>query len=288
MDMRHEVDCQIHSSFSPDAEESPLSIFRHAKKIGLRGVIITDHNTTTHFETVKHLEKKFNLLTCTALEITASYEKSDIHILAYGKNLKQKKIEPMLRRIRESYNKRSKKMILKLRKNNIAKINFKSLLKQSKCGYVTKPVIAKVISRFKKISLKEALSYLERGGIAYVPYGTWIPDPAKVVKLIIKAGGKPIFAHPGEFFGKRSSLPTKKRISSFNKLMKILLNAGLSGMELYYPSHTKKQIAYFKKIIKKHNLLISGGSDWHGPTFSKNKKMGDAGISAQEFLKLIS
>ncbi|MDB5204216.1 MAG: hypothetical protein JWP09_244 [Candidatus Taylorbacteria bacterium] len=286
--MKFEIDCQTHSHYSPDAEKSPLAIFERARSLGLKGVIVTDHNTTSHFLNIKKVAKATGLMTCLALEITATYENSDIHILAYGNNMDAKILESMLKRIRESYNKRSKAMIQKLSKAGIAQIDFEKLLKKSKSACVTKPAIADAFAHIKKIDQKSALAFFERGGVAYVPYGTWIPTPEAVVKLICKAGGKAVFAHPGDFFGKRSSLPEEKREPAFLKLMDILLGAGLAGIEVWYPSHTKELENKFKKVAKENDLLTTGGSDWHGPKFTPNREVGQRGISVSQFKKLIS
>lgn len=285
--MKYEIDCQVHSYYSPDASESPKFIFERAKSLGLKGVIITDHNTTSHFSSVQRAAKTVGILTCLALEISTNYMNSDIHILAYGNNIKKDVLEPLLARIRESYNDRSKIMLKKLEQAGVAKIDFNHLLKQSKGDCVTKPLIAKNLARLKKIDQKTALAFFERGGVAYVPYGVWIPGPEQAVRLICKAGGKAVLAHPGDFFGKRSSIPEKKRENAFKKLFESLVEAGLVGVEVWYANHTKIQIKKFRTLALEHNLLMVGGSDWHGRVFTPNKEIGDGGISEKLFRRLI-
>lgn len=284
--MKSIIDCHSHSFFSPDAEESPNKIFKTAHKAGLEGMVITDHNTTTHFSSCEKAAKKNKIFTCQGLEITSTYMGADVHILGYSNSFNKKSLEPLLKQIRSGYNKRSKKILLKLKKIGI-EINFSDLLKKSKSGCVSKPIIAREISRIKKINQKAALKFVERGGVAYVPYGCWAPPPNKVVQTILKAGGKAVFAHPGDFFGKRNSLPASKIECSFDKLLKLLIKSGLSGIEVGYPTHTRKQILRFKLIAAKYALVPTGGSDWHGEIFTPNKKIGQCSTSLKLFSKLL-
>lgn len=285
--MRYDIDCHSHSFYSPDAGESPNLIFTRARLSGLRGLVITDHNTTAHFSSAKKAAKKNKMLTCEGIEITASFQGADIHILGYSDSFNKGSLEPMLRQIRKGYNERSKAVLRKLKKEGV-KINFADLLKQSKSGYVSKPLIARAISRLKKIDQKAALSFVERGGIAYVPYGVWAPTPEKVVESIRKAGGKAVFAHPGDFFGKRNSSPVSKRETSFKKLIGLLIKAGLSGIEVWYPTHKTKQVTRFKMLVRKYNLIATGGSDWHGKIFTPHRSVGEQGTTLNNFLRLKS
>lgn len=284
--MKYEVDCHSHSFFSPDAGESPDTLFKIAKTKKLKGLVITDHNTINQFCSTRLAAQKYKILTCEGVEITSSYKGADIHILGYAKSFNAKHLSPILNRICNGYNTRSQKTLIKLREIGI-KINFLKLLKKSKSGYISKPLIAREISKLKKITQKEALLYVERGGIAYIPYGRWAPSPEVVVKSIIKAGGKAVLAHPGDFFGKRNSIPLSKRRMMFDELIKSLVMAGISGIEIWYPSHTSQQISYFKSITKKYNLISTGGSDYHGKVFTEDRSIGQRGTKLSEFLKLL-
>ncbi len=65
---------------------------------------------------------------------------------------------------------------------------------------------------------------------------------------------------------------------------------GLQGIEVYYPSHTPEQINTLEKLAKKYNLVITGGSDWHGATYTPNTKLGSLlpETESRNFLRFIS
>jgi len=283
--MSNNIDCHVHSFYSPDGSESPNMLFKRALKNNLKGLVVADHNTMAHFVSIKRAAKKFKLLTCEGVEITASYKGADIHILGYSKSFNKKSLEPLLKGICVGYNKRSKTTLSKLKKIGI-NISFLELLKKTKSGYVTKPVIARQIALIKNISQKEALSFVERGGVAYVPYGPWAPTPSQVVRAIREAGGRAVFAHPGDFFKKRNSLPIYKREKLFKKLLHKLIKVGLSGIEVQYPTHTQKEIIRFTSIARKYNLISTGGSDYHGMVFTPHRLVGQCGATQYIFSKL--
>ena len=46
--------------------------------------------------------------------------------------------------------------------------------------------------------------------------------------------------------------------------LKIMIECGIQGLECYYSRYSSKEIEFLINYAKNNNLLISGGSDWHG------------------------
>jgi predicted metal-dependent phosphoesterase TrpH len=90
---------------------------------------------------------------------------------------------------------------------------------------------------------------LRRGGPAYVPQPKLSPEEA--VDLVHKAGGIAVLAHPSEISD--SALPEK-----------LLEMYDFDGIEVYHPSADEAEQNKWLALAKKHNLLVSGGSDFHG------------------------
>jgi predicted metal-dependent phosphoesterase TrpH len=44
-----------------------------------------------------------------------------------------------------------------------------------------------------------------------------------------------------------------------------LIEAGLAGIETYYPEHSVAQIEAYRQTCRRHGLVATGGSDYHGP-----------------------
>lgn len=284
--MKYECDMQVHSCYSSDGMHTPEELFAMAKKRRLKALVITDHNVVRGIEPSLKAAKKFHLPTLEAIEISTKYKEADIHILGYALRFKKYILQKGLKKTIDGYNQRSKKISEKVNALKIAKINFQKLLQKS-VSFVTKPNIAQEISKQKKISLPEALRYVERGGPAFVPYGNWAMSPIQAVKIIHQAGGIAVLAHPGDIFHKRSGYAKAKGKKIFRELLNLLLKYSLNGIEVYYPTHTKNNILYFKKIAKKYNLIATGGSDWHSQEKDPDSKIGKRGISFKQFQEIV-
>ena len=82
--------------------------------------------------------------------------------------------------------------------------------------------------------------------------------------MIKSANGIPVLAHP-----KSLELSEKE----FLITLKNMIQSGLMGIEVYHSSHTKEEMEYYLSIANKYNLLISGGSDFHGENVKPNTKL---------------
>ena len=76
------------------------------------------------------------------------------------------------------------------------------------------------------------------------------PTMHKAIELIRNINGVSVLAHP-------YTLKNQDFIPQ-------LVDWGLRGLEVYYPEHSQSQTVYYENLAKKYNLLITGGSDYHG------------------------
>lgn len=91
------------------------------------------------------------------------------------------------------------------------------------------------------------------------------PTFEKCINLIKNSNGLSVLAHP-------NSLKLDEK--EFLIMLKKLIDAGLNGIEVYHSSHSKKDIEYYLEIAKKYNLLVSGGSDFHGKNVKPEIELG--------------
>jgi predicted metal-dependent phosphoesterase TrpH len=93
--------------------------------------------------------------------------------------------------------------------------------------------------------------------------------------MIRRAGGLPVLAHPSF-------------ITSVEGILPSLLAEGLGGIEVYYPDHTPLQVQYFKDLAARHGLVVTGGSDFHGPAYREGCHLGGMSMTAEEVEALFS
>ena len=76
----------------------------------------------------------------------------------------------------------------------------------------------------------------------------------------MKAGGVPVLAHPSSL----GRIP-----GDLEEFVAQLVRYGLKGIEAFYPDHTPRQIALYRRLAKKLGLVVTGGSDFHGTLIEK-------------------
>ncbi len=130
-------------------------------------------------------------------------------------------------------------------------INFQQVLSQSRGTSVGRPHIADALKEMGVVrNRQEAFDrFLKKDGPAFVPLES--PTASEVIGVIRQAGGVPVLAHPS--------------YSTSDSLLKELTDLGLAGLEVYYPGHTRAWMKRYKQIAEDYGLIVTGGSDFHGP-----------------------
>ena len=108
--------------------------------------------------------------------------------------------------------------------------------------------------------------YLAEGQPAFAPNDAL--TPAEAVELIHRAGGAAVVAHPGLYKGNTTEMLIE------------LIRHGLDGVEVYYPLHTPQQIECYAAFAASHKLLVTGGSDFHGPQGDNELTLGSISLPA--------
>ena len=88
-----------------------------------------------------------------------------------------------------------------------------------------------------------------RGRPFYVPKRS--ASPQQVIATIRELGALPVLAHPG--------------VTQIDDLIPSLVAAGLLGIEAYHADHTAEQMSSYAALAADLGLLVTGGSDFHGP-----------------------
>ena len=102
----------------------------------------------------------------------------------------------------------------------------------------------------------------------YVDESEFYPSLETMLNIIKQAGGKVFLPHV--FIYGEASLPM---------LNEIVEKYDIDGIECYYPSYTEEQTKFLLDFCKRHDLLISAGSDYHG--CNRCNQIG-TGVSAED------
>jgi 3',5'-nucleoside bisphosphate phosphatase len=244
------VDLHTHTIAS-DGQLSPRELVREAVTRGIRVLAITDHDSTEGVaEAMDEAATAPPLTIVPGIEINCDVDGAEIHVLGYGMDHEAAWFQHFCREQREERRARVYRILERLAELSMP-IDPEEVFAVVREGSAGRPHVAQVMVRRGYVkTVREAFDrFLAAGKPGHVPRTKLTPGDA--VRLLRRAGGVPVLAHPG-LAGRDEMIPS-------------LLEAGLMGIECYYPEHTPVQTATYLQICRDHGLVTTGGSDFHGP-----------------------
>jgi len=253
------VDLHLHTTYS-DGSFTPKEVIKKAKEIGYSAIAITDHDTTEGLQPALNLGEKHNLEVIPGIEFNTSINGIDVHILGYFINQDSKCLNILLEKIKKERRERIEKMIELLKELYGYELSLDEIKEVSEDNIIGRAHIARLLLLKGYVDKWEKVfdNYIGRGRPAYISRSKI--TPFKAIDVIKKAEGVPVIAHPG--------------LIENNQIVKQLINYGVTGLEVFYLEHTQNEIDYYKEVAKNNELLITGGSDCHGPNNKDGLRLG--------------
>jgi len=247
------ADLHTHTNAS-DGTLSPLELIEHAGSIGLRALAITDHDTLSGISSARPCLNAPGITVIPGIEISAEYEPGMLHVLGYFPSYPEG-FEPCLAQVQSARRERIPRIIEKLNALGIM-ITQGDVMPEEDCAQVGRPHVARaLVRRGYARSIEEAFRrYIGKGKKAYVPKEKMPVNRA--LSLIRDFGGLPVLAHPHTLQLDREGL---------GDLIREMAASGLAGIEVHYPDHTADQMVLYGRITRECGLLVTGGTDFHGP-----------------------
>ena len=275
-------DLHIHTTAS-DGTDSPEAVVALAAEKGFSIIAITDHDTMRGVPEAIAAGEKYGVRVIGGVEISAGGQ-TEVHVLGYGVR-DVERLEQTLTLMRDKRAERMAGMVEKLA--GIPEI----LVEVARQAEPVASAFAEEARDFRRVvedrdadsrDVREAFAkYLSPGKPAYVEREKLGVQQA--VRLIADCGGLPVIAHPGQNRGE--SYWGRERFHALKAY-------GLRGIEVYHMAHGAAQAAAFERIARAENLLVTGGSDYHGKV--KSVDMGDGmqhwrrrGEDLRRFLKAL-
>ena len=270
------VDFHMHSIYS-DGVKSPEELLRHALDCNLSMMALTDHDEIDGIKALRtaqeQLDPEKTIKIINGCEFSADYKDKSIHILGYRFDETNKELRDFIEYFKSKREERIDEIIRRC--NNVGYfISKDELLKKfPKTQAYGRPHIGQLLidggyakdinDVFKDILRKDSPCYVPKVKIE-VPY---------IIDIIHKAGGLAIMAHP-------------KLVSSDEYVVE-MLSYDFDGMEVYHTKHNDDDVKRYKALAIKHNLFITGGSDYHGIPGKAPDKFGDYLVSSENVSEFI-
>jgi predicted metal-dependent phosphoesterase TrpH len=268
------VDLHVHSTAS-DGRLSPAEVIREAAERGLVYIALADHDSVNGIAAARAAAQRFpGLSVIPAIEISTDIPEGEVHILGYFIDYTDAELLTKLDDFKNSRLRRAKQMVAKLEALGVP-VEWRRVLELAGTSIIGRPHIAQAMMEKGHVSsFKEAFDqYLGHGKPAYVERDKMLP--AEAVALIVKARGLPVLAHP-----LTSADP--------EGLILELKPAGLVGLEVYYDGYSAEDVEGLLALAQKHNLIATGGSDFHGIEPESETAIGGAEVPLEVAERLIA
>jgi predicted metal-dependent phosphoesterase TrpH len=220
---------------------------------GVRAFSVTDHDTLGAYASLDgEIAPGAHLVV--GIEINTTYADSEVHVLGYGMPLDDPAFNAVIEQNRQARDARARQMVERLRSGG-HEITFDDVLAQATPGApLGRPHVAKALIRAGiATGIADAFdSFLAPKKLGYVP--SLYITPHRAVEVIAQAGGVSALAHPG-------------RVKDLG-LIDELAQAGMSGLEVFYPRHEPAQVALFREKAREHGLVMTAGADFHDPRYN--------------------
>lgn len=262
------VDLHIHSNYS-DGSDNLETLVNNIITSNTGIFSLTDHDTIEGAINIKKYLPS-NIKYIRGVELTCKTRDIKCHILGYnyhpddnalhnlilkGKELRRQKLETRIKYLKEVWNIDLTKEELDwlYSRPSVVKTHFANIL------------VKRGLAEDNLSAMRKYLDGCKTGNTRF--------DGEEAINIILHAGGIPVWAHPLGGEG-------EKHLSEeeFLPRLQTMIECGIKGLECYYSRYNDNEISFLVSCANKYNLLISGGSDYHGSN-KQNINLGKLNIA---------
>ncbi len=255
------IDLHTHTDQS-DGSLAPAAIVRAAVEMRLEALAITDHDTLGGYDEARAAAAECGLELVCGIELSTrptaipnGRRAPSVHLLGYFLHTPPTAdFRGWLRGQQQSRHKRNVDLIAKLHSLGVA-IELPEVQALGK-NLTGRPHFAQVLLKKGYVPTIQAAFDLYLADDAQAAVQRDEPTLVEGIRRIAAAGGSPVLAHPVR-------LPNHDR-ASLETLLDELIPEGLAGIEAYHSEHNAEQKDLYASLAEKFDLMVTGGSDFHG------------------------
>lgn len=242
------IDLHMHTTCS-DGKKSPAELLALVRTSGISAFAVTDHDTLDGCREVRRLLQPGDPELIAGIELSATMGPRDAHLLAYLFDPDDAALNEAIDSFRRQRVERGYRILEKLTALGLD-VPFEEVRKAAGDGVIGRPHVAEAMAAVGAVrNYEEAFrKYIHNDGPAYVPKARMTPKQA--IALVHAAGGIVVLAHPF--------------LDDMYLHLEHLVGLGLDGVEIYHYMHTKAEVKRAAELARTYNLVMSGGSDFHG------------------------
>ncbi len=262
------VDLHAHTNYS-DGFYPPGELVSMSARRGLKALAVTDHDTMDGVPEALAAGRHLGIEVVPGVEIGAVFRGGELHLLGYYP-VRNSDLLLFLKLMKNERFQRARKILQRLKSLGI-NVSKEEIARESYPASPGRLHFARVLLRRNFVAtVEEAFNrFLGEGGTAF--FARKLFPVEKVLHILHQSGAVSVLAHPGLI----KHAPVEE-----------ILSLGVKGLEVFYPGHSNSQQHDFLQMAVDQNLLITGGSDYHGGPQSKVTHPGYTAISYRYLLRL--
>jgi predicted metal-dependent phosphoesterase TrpH len=265
------IDLHIHTRTGSDGNLTIEEVFREAKNRNINLISITDHDSVACQGRAINLARKHGISYITGVELNVTFHylegNKDVSLdfLGYGYDIGNQDLKNKLELMREYRKRRARQILRNLNvefdKEGIERFTGEDLRKieDSVDGVFGRPHIANYLVEKGIVKDKQEAfdRYLVKCDVPKYPLSL-----AEASQLIGNAGGILVHAHPGDPKG-TSLVSITHDLEEQTKIIEKYMLQYIDGVECWHTDHDQETTAHYVEFARKHNMLMTGGSDCH-------------------------
>lgn len=262
------IDLHSHTTAS-DGEHAPRALISLARQAGVTRLAVTDHDTVTGLAEAIEAGRELGVEVIPGIEVSTEVERVDIHVLGHFIDPTNAELVAWTQHQQGERRRRMEKMVAKLNEMGIP-VRMSRVDELAGSDNLCRPHLARALIEVGVCAtMNDAFNrYIGDGGPAFVAQERLTAKDA--IALIKRAGGTATLAHP--------------QVDGMEKYhLKILAQAGLSGVEVFHPDHNPSTREKYLRIAAELDLVPTAGSDYHGGESTPDRGLGTANLELRYF-----
>lgn len=250
------VDLHLHTIYS-DGQWLPEQLFVYVAAEGFDVVAVTDHDTLAHLDAVQEQAATHGVTALAGVEVTSRWHDRIAHVLCYATpRFQPAPLSQLVDETRLKQLENTQHVYAELERRGYQFPRRDQLLSAQR-GQLLRPIdnARLLLDHGYANELREAMELIAVAG--YVIVAAPIDD---TVEAAHQSGAVALLAHPGRG-GDGGEIPRYEP----EMVDQLLQDVPLDGVEVYYPSHSESQTEAYARLARDRGLLVSAGSDSHGP-----------------------
>jgi len=267
------IDLHVHSKTCSDGNLTVAEIVSEAKARNIALLSITDHDSIDCQEKATAFSRKAGIRYISGVELNVTFSHPNyregksvsLDFLGYQFDANNKKLQGKLGLIVEYREERAAKILANLNAEfekegirRLTKSDFEEI-QASVDGVLGRPHIADYLVKKGIVRTRQEAfdKYLVRCDVSKYPLHL-----EEASRLVRNAGGKLVLAHPNDPHG-TSLVTLTQSLSEQAKIIEESMLPHIDGVECWHTRSGNQTTRHYVRFAKKHDLIMTGGSDCH-------------------------